>query len=106
MADYLVGQGIPFRKAHEIVGKAVAFGLSKNKELHELTLKELQTFSSAIKEDLFDHLTLEHMIARRLSDGGTAPKHVRATIESARKFLACQVPLDDQETFCREKDND
>jgi argininosuccinate lyase len=106
MADYLVGQGIPFRKAHEIVGKAVAFALSKNKELHELTLKELQTFSSAIKENLFDHLTLEHMIARRLSAGGTAPKQVRASIESARKFLACQVPFDNQEPFCREEDND
>jgi argininosuccinate lyase len=106
MADYLVGQGIPFRKAHEIVGKAVAFALSKNKELHELTLKELQTFSSAIKKDLFDHLTLEHMIARRLSAGGTAPKQVRASIESARKFLACQVPFDNQEAFCREEDND
>ncbi|MGD9189443.1 MAG: argininosuccinate lyase, partial [Desulfobacteraceae bacterium] len=105
MADYLVGQGIPFRKAHEIVGKAVAFALSKNKELHELTLKELQTFSSAIKENLFDHLTLEHMIARRLSAGGTAPKQVRASIESARKFLACQVPFDNQEPFCREEDN-
>jgi argininosuccinate lyase len=106
MADYLVGQGIPFRKAHEIVGKSVAFALSKNKELHELTFKELQTFSSGIKEDLFDHLTLEHMIGRRLSAGGTAPKKVRAAIESARKFLACQVPLDNQEAFCREEDND
>ncbi len=106
MADYLVGQGIPFRKAHEMVGKAVAFALSKNKELHELTLKELQTFSTAIKKDVFDHLTLEHMIARRLSAGGTAPKHVRAAIESAQSFLACQVPLDDQETFCHEENKD
>jgi argininosuccinate lyase len=105
MADYLVGQGVPFRNAHEIVGKAVAFALSKEKELHDLTLKELHSFSSAIKADLFDHLTLEHMIARRLSAGGTAPKHVRSAIAAARKFLACQVPLDDQEAFCREEED-
>jgi argininosuccinate lyase len=104
MADYLVGRGIPFRKAHEIVGKAVAFGLSNNKELHELTLKELQVFSSAVQEDLYEHLTLEHMISRRLSDGGTAPETVRAAVESAKKYLACQVSLADQETICREQD--
>ncbi|MGD9364853.1 MAG: argininosuccinate lyase [Desulfobacteraceae bacterium] len=87
MADYLVGCGVPFRKAHEIVGKAVAYALGKGKELHELTLKELQTFSPAIKEEIFDHLTLEHMISRRLSAGGTAQANVRTAVAGAKKDL-------------------
>jgi argininosuccinate lyase len=88
MADYLVGRGVPFRKAHEIVGKAVAFALEQGRELHQLTLKELQNFSSQIKDDLFDCLTLEHMISRRLSLGGTARENVLAAIQQAQQALA------------------
>jgi len=87
MADYLVGQGVPFRKAHEIVGQTVAYALGKIKELHTLTLKELQSFSNTIQEDLFDHLTLEHMIDRRQSAGGTAPDNIRDAIAIARQSL-------------------
>ena len=87
MADYLVGRGVPFRKAHEIVGKAVAFALAEEKELHELTLEELQSFSALIQEEIFDHLTLEHMISRRLSAGGTARANVLKAIEEAQKTM-------------------
>jgi argininosuccinate lyase len=95
MADYLVGRGVPFRKAHEIVGKAVAYGLAQGKELHQLTLKELQSFSSQIQEDLFACLTLEHMVSRRLSAGGTAQDNVRMAIETAQKALAQKALGDD-----------
>ncbi|BBO88995.1 argininosuccinate lyase [Desulfosarcina ovata] len=88
MADYLVGQGMPFRKAHDCVGKAVAFALEKGKELDQLTLDELKPFSQLIKPDLFDHLTLEHMIDRRQSLGGTATDNVRQALAEARKVLA------------------
>lgn len=88
MADYLVGQGVPFRSAHAIVGQAVAYALDKGKELHELTLKELSTFSKAIEKTLFDHLTLERMISRRQSAGGTATDNVRAAIALAKEKLA------------------
>jgi argininosuccinate lyase len=95
MADYLVGRGVPFRKAHEIVGKAVAYGLAQGRELHQLTLKELQSFSSQIQEDLFACLTLEHMVSRRLSAGGTAQDNVRMAIETAQKALAQKALGDD-----------
>jgi argininosuccinate lyase len=88
MADYLVGQGMPFRKAHECVGNAVAFALGRGQELHELTLDELQVFSSLIKEDLFDHLSLGHMVDRRKSAGGTSTENVVRAIEDARIRLA------------------
>jgi argininosuccinate lyase len=88
MADYLVGKGVAFRKAHAIVGKAVAAALSKGKELDQLSLKDLQAFSGDIEADIFEHLTLEHMISRRLSAGGTAKANVAAAIEAAKKRLA------------------
>jgi argininosuccinate lyase len=90
MADYLVGQGVAFRSAHAIVGHAVAFALAQGKELHELTLKELQAFSKVIQNDIFDHLTLEQMISRRQSTGGTSSDNVRAAIEAANKQLGRQ----------------
>jgi argininosuccinate lyase len=90
MADYLVGKGIAFRKAHDIVGKAVAYALDQHKELHDLTLKELSAFSNAIEMDIFDHLTVEAMVSRRLSDGGTARKNVRAAIDAAKANLKQQ----------------
>ena len=92
MADYLVGQGIPFRKAHSIVGQAVAYALEKGKELNELSLGELQGFSKEIKKDLFEHLTLEHMISRRVSYGGTSEDNVQAAIDAANKALADEKP--------------
>ena len=87
MADYLVGLGVSFRKAHDIVGKSVAYALDQGKELHDLTLKELRRFSRLIQEEIFDHLALEQMISRRLSTGGTAQRNVRAAIAQARHDL-------------------
>jgi argininosuccinate lyase len=91
MADYLVKNGMAFRKAHDCVGQAVGFALSKGKELHELSLAELQQFSQSIREDLFDHLTLEAMVDRRTSAGGTARENVLTAIEKAETDLAGEV---------------
>ena len=88
LADYLVNQGMPFRKAHGCVGSAVAYALNKGKELDQLSLDELKQFSPLIKADIFDHLTLEHMIDRRQSLGGTATENVVRAIADARKALA------------------
>jgi argininosuccinate lyase len=87
MADYLVAGGMPFRQAHGCVGEAVAYALSKKKELHELTLKELKSFSSHIKKDIFTILTTDQMINRRKSVGGTALKCVKTAIKEAERTL-------------------
>ena len=87
LADYLVTKGMHFRKAHSCVGEAVSYALNKNKELHELTLEELKSFSLLIEEDIFGILTVEQMIDRRKSFGGTAAKNVMAAIEEAEKNL-------------------
>jgi argininosuccinate lyase len=84
LADYLVRKGLPFRDAHEVVGKAVALGVAESKDLSELDLEQLQVFSLLIENDVFDVLTLEGSVDARSHIGGTAPTMVRQAIESAR----------------------
>ncbi|MAT83515.1 MAG: argininosuccinate lyase [Gammaproteobacteria bacterium] len=85
LADYLVRRQVPFRDAHEIVGRAVAFALDQGKDLDALTLDELKRFGGdAIEAGVFDVLTLEGSVAARNHIGGTAPAQVRAAIERAR----------------------
>ena len=85
LADYLVRKNLPFRDAHEVVGKAVAMGVSTGKDLSELTLAELQQFSDKIEVDVFEVLTLEGSVEARNHIGGTAPQQVRKAIALARK---------------------
>src|SRR5690606_40582010 len=63
LADYLVRKGVPFRDAHEIVGKSVGYGVQTGKDLSEMSLAELQQFSPVIEEDVFKVLTLEGSVA-------------------------------------------
>ena len=87
LADYLVGKGLPFRDAHEVVGKAVAHGVDTGCDLAEMDLATLQGFSAAIEQDVFDVLTLEGSLAARNHLGGTAPGQVLAAAERARARL-------------------
>ena len=87
LADYLVRKGIPFRDAHEIVGKAVRLGVESKRDLAELELAELQQLSAIIDADVFEVLTLEGSVAARDILGGTAPQRVRAAAAVARDAL-------------------
>ena len=84
LADYLVRKGMAFRDAHEIVGLAVRLGIETQRDLSEISLAELQTFSTLVTEDVFSFLTLEGSVAARSHIGGTAPNTVKAAIETAR----------------------
>ena len=88
LADYLVRRGVPFRDAHEIVGKSVAYGVQTSKDLSEMSLAELQQFSTVIEQDVFSVLTLEGSVAARNHIGGTAPAQVKAAVERAKVSLA------------------
>ncbi len=88
LADYLVRNRVPFRDAHEIVGKSVRYALQQGKDLAELSLAELQQFSPVIAEDVFGALTLDGSVAARDHLGGTAPGQVRAAVQRARARLA------------------
>ncbi|MFY9179087.1 MAG: argininosuccinate lyase, partial [Venatoribacter sp.] len=87
LADYLVRKGIPFRDAHEIVGKSVAYGVQTGKDLSEMSLAELQQFSAEITAEVFDVLTLEGSVAARNHIGGTAPEQVRQAAARAKQAL-------------------
>jgi argininosuccinate lyase len=87
LADYLVLKNIPFRQAHAIVGRTVAFCISKGKELTELTVQELQNFSEVIEADVFKVLSIEGSVASRVSLGGTSGKMVAKALKRAEKEM-------------------
>ena len=87
LADYLVGKGIAFRDAHEIVGRAVRHGVDTGTDLPDMSLAQLQEFSAVIDEDVFAVLTLEGSMAARNHYGGTAPAQVHEAVAAARKRL-------------------
>ncbi|MDP1708917.1 MAG: argininosuccinate lyase [Gammaproteobacteria bacterium] len=87
LADYLVRKGVPFRDAHEIVGKTVRHCIDSGHLLEQLTLEELRTHAPVIGPDVFEVLTVEGSIAARNHVGGTAPSQVRAALKRARVLL-------------------
>jgi argininosuccinate lyase len=87
LADYLVRKGVPFREAHDTVGRIVVKAIERGVELGELSLDELRTFSSQIEGDVFDVLTLEKTLATKAIAGGTAPERVAEALANARTLL-------------------
>ncbi|MDK2125017.1 argininosuccinate lyase [Parachitinimonas caeni] len=87
LADYLVKRGLAFRDAHEAVAQAVRYAETARKDLAELTLVELRSFSPLIGEDIFEFLTIEGSLAARDHVGGTAPQQVKAAIARAKQRL-------------------
>ncbi|MDX1432224.1 MAG: argininosuccinate lyase [Gammaproteobacteria bacterium] len=87
LADYLVRKGVPFRDAHEVVGRTVRLAIDSHRDLDALTLDELKGFSKVIEADVFDVLSVEGSVAARDHVGGTAPAQVRKAIARARKRL-------------------
>ena len=90
LADYLVRKGMPFRQAHEMVGRVVMKSLAKRCELNELSLDELKSFSPLIEDDVFDALALEATLATKSQVGGTAPERVTTALSEARKRLTAE----------------
>ena len=70
LADYLVRKNLPFRQAHEVVGKCVAYAIKEHKFLLDLTLAEYKQFSELFEPDLIEALQPEHCVAARVSYGG------------------------------------
>ena len=84
LADYLVRKGVPFRDAHEVVGKAVGYCLNEGCNLEALPLATLQSFYPGIEDDVFALLSLEGSVAARNHIGGTAPAQVEAAANAAK----------------------
>ena len=87
IADYLVCKNMPFRRAHGVVGRIVAYCQQREMELTELTLAELQEFSQDIEEDIFKVLSVEGSVNSRTSPGGTAIERVTEALQEAEQTL-------------------
>lgn len=90
MADYLVKKGLPFRQAHEVVGKSVRYAIEQGKELQELSLEELKQYSPLFEVDILDAIRIEQCVAARDSYGGTAPNQVKMALGRAQEALATE----------------
>lgn len=88
LANYLVRKGVPFRTAHEAVGKAVLYALGEGKELNELGVDELRQFAAEIDDDVGDSLTIEAALAAKSATGGTSPQRVAEALRAAREYLS------------------
>ena len=91
LAEYLVRKQVPFRDAHEIVGKVVNYAISNQLQLSELSLDILQSFGEMIDEDVFAILSLEGSIQSREHFGGTAPKRVAEALQAMRELSIRQI---------------
>ena len=87
LADYLARRGLPFREAHDAVGRAVLHAISRGAELHELPLEELRAVSPLFDEDVYDALTLDSTLASKSQAGGTAPARVAEALAAARASI-------------------
>jgi argininosuccinate lyase len=86
-ATYLTRKGVPFRIAHEQIGKAVRLALDQQCELQELPLEQLRNLDSHFDRDFVEFVKLENVLAVHDVAGGTAPARVREALAAARKKL-------------------
>ena len=87
VADYCVRKGLPFRQAHEVVGKTVRYCVETGKDIPDLSLEEFRRFSPLIEADIYDFVTLEASVNARTATGGTARSAVAGEIVRARQQL-------------------
>ncbi len=87
LADYLVRKGLPFRKAHAVVGQCVAFAIKSNKYLLDMTLDEYKQFSELFEPDLMQALDPEHCVNARLSYGGPSYVENDKQMEQGERIL-------------------
>ena len=87
LADYLVRKGMPFREAHETVGKIVVHAIARGVELQDLSLEELRSASALIDQDVVEALSLERTLQTKSQIGGTSPECVEDALAAARRSL-------------------
>ncbi|MDD4189256.1 MAG: argininosuccinate lyase [Eubacteriales bacterium] len=86
-ADYLAVKGLPFRTAHEIIGKLVLYCIDKNMAIEELSLNELRSFSHLFDDDVYNNISAENCVSKRSITGGPAEETVRIAIEKGKSDI-------------------
>ncbi|MBQ6894358.1 MAG: argininosuccinate lyase, partial [Clostridia bacterium] len=87
-ADYLVKKGMPFREAHEVIGKMVIYAIEKGKALSEFTMEEFKNCSPIIEDDIYEAIDLKTCVDGRNITGGPAKQAVLFSIEKGEEFLS------------------
>jgi len=88
LAEYLVGKGVPFRRAHQAVGKLVGQAAKDGKKLADLPLSVLRKAGQAIDQDVYDHLGAENVVRRYAPEGAGGPKQLRKQLAFWKRKLA------------------
>ena len=86
-ADYLVKKNVPFRDAHEIVGRLVLYGIENNKALDDFTLEEFKNISDVFDNDIYDAISLKTCVEKRNTKGAPGLKAINDEVEASRKLL-------------------
>ena len=86
-ADYLVKKGLPFREAHEIIGRMVLLCLDKKCSISQLSMQELKALSPVFEKDFYDAVSLQICVEQRLTPGGPSKNAVAQQIAWAENFL-------------------
>jgi argininosuccinate lyase len=89
-ADYLVKKGMPFREAHEVIGKMVLYAIQNSKALSDFTMEEFKNCSPIIEEDIYEAISLETCVKDRKIIGGPAKEAVAYSINEGEKFIDMQ----------------
>jgi len=87
LADYLTKKGVPFRTAYKTVGQAVAFCIEKGCVLDDMPLETYKQFCDLFEDDLYDEISLESCVAKRISKGGTGFASVKEQIKAVKEYL-------------------
>ncbi|MDO5573011.1 MAG: argininosuccinate lyase [bacterium] len=101
-ADYLVGKGVPFRDAHGIVGRLVLYCIDHQKSLDDMTIEEYQAINPVFDEDIYDAISLETCVNKRLTTGAPGREAMQSVIEACKNYLAHDWQDEDKEE--RKKD--
>ena len=87
LADYLVKKGMPFRSAYKLVGETVAYCIANGTVLEDLPFEKYTELSDLFEEDVYNEISLETCVNKRISAGSTGPESVNAQIEYITEFL-------------------
>ena len=87
LADYLTKRGVPFREAYKTVGMVVALCIKENTVLDELPIEKYKEFSVVFEPDLYDEISLEVCVGKRISDGSTGPSSVEIQLADLKEYI-------------------
>ena len=86
-ADYLVNHGVPFRDAHGIIGQVVLYCIDKGIAIDDMSLEELKVISPAFEDEIFDAISMETCVNKRLTIGAPGHDAMLEEIKSCREFI-------------------